>query len=237
MEERRECGGVEIADAGDDDIIRHVLRLVEGPHVLDGEGLQERLIPEDGMTVGMDQQVLIPEEIPDPAVGVVAVHMDLREDDLALLAEFLLGKGRMLQDVRQHPERLPQIARFDEQIHAGEIMGGEGVDGPAVAPDFLLDGAGRPRGGALEQHVLQEVGDAGAQVLPFAAQPAEDADFNRDQGLPAVLFPDHHQTVLERGAVQVRRGGGHGVCHPCLMRDQEAQQDRQTGTLTTRGDT
>jgi len=192
-----ECGPIQIAHAGEDDVVGDVLRAVVGAHVADREPLQQRLITEDRMAVRVHQQVLVPEQLLDAALRIVLVHLDLGDDHRPLLGEFLVGERRMLEDVRQHTQRVVEMPGLDEQVHAGEVVGGEGVDGTPVAPNLLINCACWARGGTLEDHVLQEMRDPGAEVAAFPAQPAEDAGLDRHQRLAVVLFPGHGQAVLK----------------------------------------
>ena len=64
-------------------------------------------------------------------------------------------------------------------VVAGVFLGGEGVELAADRIDRLSDILGRTGAGALEQHVLDEVGDAAALgrfVARAARQPDADAD-------------------------------------------------------------
>jgi hypothetical protein len=49
----------------------------------------------------------------------------------------------------------------DLDVVAGVFLGGDGVELPADRIDLLRDVLGRAVLGALEEHVLDEVGDAG----------------------------------------------------------------------------
>jgi hypothetical protein len=69
------------------------------------------------------------------------------------------------------------VEHFD--VVARVFLGGERVELSADGIDLLRDVFRRPRAGALEQHVLDEMGDAAAlgRFVPRAArQPDADAD-------------------------------------------------------------
>ena len=74
-------------------------------------------------------------------------------------------------------ERQVLVEHLD--VVAGVFLGGEGVELAADRVDRLGDVFGRPRRRALEEHVLDEMGDAAALgrfVARAARQPDADAD-------------------------------------------------------------
>ena len=104
-------------------------------------------------------QVPLP-DVADVAARGVGVHVHLL-DDHALLALDLVGiEARVAQHVDEHVER--DVACLGGALHvvAGELLAGERVELPADRVDLGCDvPCGRPALGALEEHVLGEVGD------------------------------------------------------------------------------
>ena len=119
------------------------------------------------------------EELVDEVVGRVLDHLDLFDDDLLLALDVFDAERRVADDVREdvHGER--QMLVEDLDVVAGVFFRGERVELAANRIDRLGDIFRRPRGGALEQHVLDEMRDAalvGAFVPRAARQPDADAD-------------------------------------------------------------
>ena len=85
----------------------------------------------------------------------------------------------MEDDVGEDVERQRQVLVEDLDVVAGVFLGGESVELAADRIDGLGDVLGAAAGGALEQHVLHEVGDAallGRLVPRSPGQPDADAD-------------------------------------------------------------
>ena len=91
---------------------------------------------------------------------LVVVHADLFDDDLLLHLEIIFAEAGP-QDVGEDVERRRQVLRQDRGVEDGVFLAGEGVvlgaDPVEVGVD-VEEGAAR---GALEDHVFEEVGDAG----------------------------------------------------------------------------
>jgi hypothetical protein len=64
------------------------------------------------------------------------------------------------RDRRGHRERGIYVLVEDLDVEADGLFAGEGVEIAADGVDLAGDLLGRARGGALEDHVLDEVGDA-----------------------------------------------------------------------------
>ena len=82
-------------------------------------------------------------------------------------------------DVGEDVEGERQVLVEHLDVVARVFLRGEGVELAADRVDGLRDVLGRPRRGALEEHVLDEVGDAaalGCFVARAARQPDADAD-------------------------------------------------------------
>ena len=98
----------------------------------------------------------------DEVARRVEVHVHLLDDD-ALLAVDLLGvEARVADHVDEHVERHVAGAGGALDVVARELLARERVELAADAVDLGRDRAcGGPPLGALEEHVLGEVGDSG----------------------------------------------------------------------------
>ena len=160
LDQRADLRMLEVADRGDDEVRRDVgvgevaaqRGLIEGRHRV---GLTENRPAE--RVIGPEPAG---EQLVDEVVGRVLDHLDLFEDDLLLALDLGGVEGRRGDQVREHVDGQRQmlVEHLDEV--AGVFLGGEGVEVPADRVDLLGDVFGGAGGGALEEHVLDEVGDA-----------------------------------------------------------------------------
>ena len=119
------------------------------------------------------------EELVDQIVRRVFHHLDLLDDHLLLPLDILGIEGRVEDDVGEHVERQRQMLVEHLDVVAGVLFGGEGVELAANRVDLLGDVLGGPGPSPLEQHVLDEVGNAatfGGLVPRTAGQPDTNAD-------------------------------------------------------------
>ena len=100
------------------------------------------------------------EMIEDDVVGRVLGLADLLQHHGALARQLLGIEGRVLQDVADDVDGERQIGRQDLGVIGRLLAGGIGVEMAAHRLDLLGDGAGRAALGALEGHMLQQMGDA-----------------------------------------------------------------------------
>ena len=104
------------------------------------------------------------EELVDQVVRRVLDHLDLFEDHLLLALDLVRRKCRTKHDVREQVDREREVLVEHLDVVAGVFLRGERVELAADGVDCLRDvlsGAGR---GALEEHVLDEVGDPAARL-------------------------------------------------------------------------
>ncbi len=176
-----------------------------------GDGLRraqdraaERLVLEEALGEDLVHQV----------VGVVLVHLDLFEDDALFAGEVVCVEDRVENEVRKYIECCCNMLVQDLDIEADGLFAGEGVeiaaDGVHLAGD-LLRGAG---GGALEYHVLDEVGDA-VDLGGLVAGAGTEPDAHRDRAQVRHGLGEDEQAIREDRPADVAgllRGGGHAGC-------------------------
>ena len=174
LQERDEAVVLEVPGRGDNDVPRRV-----GGPVVAGERAaadrgddlggadhrpSERVVAEDGLR----------EEVVHELLRRVLVHRDLLEHDLALLVD--LGEGGREDHVGHHLERRLDVVVGDARVDDGVLARGRGVQLRAHGVEGLRDLLRLEPPRALEQQVLDEVGDActvgslvaGADVDPEA---------------------------------------------------------------------
>ena len=136
--------------------------------------------PEDRPAERVPFPEMLREELVDEIVGRVLDHLDLFEDDLLLLVEILGREVRVHHDVGEQIDRGRQVLVEDLDVVAGVFLRRERVELAADRVDGLGDVLGRARAGPLEQHVLDEMGDAAAvdRLVPGPAR-QPDAEAHR----------------------------------------------------------
>ena len=140
----------------------------------------DRLRPaEDGPAQRMVLPETLRKQLVHEVIGRVLDHLDLLEDHLLLAFDVFDSERRIHHDVREDVdgERQMLVQHFD--VVARVFLCGESIQLTADGIDHLRDVFGRSRGGAFEQHVLDEMRDAsvfGAFMPRSPRQPDADAD-------------------------------------------------------------
>ena len=115
---------------------------------------------EDGTAERITLPELLGENLVDQVVRIVLVHLDLFEDDALLACDVFAGKGGMKDEVGEDVERGLSLLFKHLDVEADIFLAGEGIQVAAHAVDLAGDLLGGAGGGALEDHVLDKVGDA-----------------------------------------------------------------------------
>ena len=196
---------VDRAGGGHDDVRRHVAGVVEaaqrvGPGAADDlgaadDGPPERVIAEDGLA----------QDVEDLVLRVVLVHGDLLEHDLALLLELALVEARAPDHVGHRVERLGQMDVEHAGVQRGRLLAGARVELGAHRVEELVDLQRAVALRAPEEHVLDEVRQAGVgRVLGGRARADPEAERHGSHGVH-VLRDDPDARLQLRQAML----GGH----------------------------
>ena len=196
------------AHRAEDEPVVAVLALDEPQHVLAPEARHRLLRPEDVAAQRMAGEQHLLELVEDGVAGVVPPRVDLVDDDVALLGDLPLGKGRMEGDVgdqlHRAPEVLGQVGRRDPRF----LLGGVGVELGPDAVEPVQDVEGAPLRRPLEQRMLDEVREPilAIQLIP---RPCLDQQSAVPDVAP-VLEMHTPNAVRQRPRVKSRRVGRHG---------------------------
>ena len=170
--------------------------------------------------------VLLGEQLVDEIVGSVLDHLDLFEDHLLLALDLVDRKRRVQHQVRQDVEGPRQVLVHHLDVVAGVLLRRERVEVAAHRVELLRDLLRAAPLGALEEHVLDEVGDAallGVLVTGATSQPhAETHRADMRHGLG-----DEPDAVRERVVNDHRRGGSRA---PQAAAEAEKHRSYQSGT-------
>ena len=142
---------------------------------------------------------ILGEQLVDEVVGRVLDHLDLFEDDLLLALDVVGAERRVHHDVGQHLDGQRQVLVEHLDVVARVFLGGEGVHLPADRVDRLGDVLGAAGRGALEEHVLDEVGDA-ALLLRLVARAAREPHADADRAHVRHPLGEETETVRQHVA-------------------------------------
>ena len=193
---------VEVAGRGEDHVaaveavavVVEELVLVEAGHGLRGA--------EDGPAQRMVLPEALREELVDEDVGIVFVDLDLFKDHAALALDVGRGEDGIQHQVGEHVEGDGHMVGERLDVEADGFLAGEGVEVAADGVHFagdVLRGAGA---GALEEHVLDKVGDA-VGLGGLAAGAGLDPDAHGDGAQVIHALGQHDQAVRQYGAAKV----------------------------------
>ena len=187
------------------------------------------------------------EELVDQDVGIVFVDLDLFEDHAALALDVSGGEDGIEHQVGEHVEGDGHMVGQRLDVEADGFLAGEGVevaaDGVHLAGD-VLGGAGA---GALEEHVLDKVGDAvgfgglaagagldphahghGAQVVHALGQNDQAV---RQYGAAKISFGVHHHSIR----FDLQAEGTRVTCGRCSVREMRCGAGLDSGTRSCKG--
>ena len=157
---------VEVADDGDRRVARHVEHVVEVAHVLDRGRVEIFHAADRRVLVRADGVEGVVENFRQPAERlIVDSQPPLFLDDLALVLERRLVDAQRRHAIGFHPQHQRQVLRRHRLPEHGRVVVRVGVALPADARQHrrVLFGLDVLR--ALEHHVLEQMGKAGAAGL------------------------------------------------------------------------
>ena len=157
---------------------------------------------EDGLAERMALPEILHEDFMDQRVGIVLVHLDLFEDHAALAGDLLRGEDRVQHQVREHIERGRNVLVEHLDVEADGFLAGESVEIAADGVDFAGDALRGARLGPLENHVLDEVGDA-VQLGHFVTRTGAHPDPHSDGADVLHALGEHDEPAGEDSAADV----------------------------------
>src|ERR1017187_4374019 len=200
---------MEVAGGGKDHVARGkaVGVIVEdgGP----GEGGDSLDRAQDGAAEGVTLPEVLGKGFVDEIVGIILVHLDFFEDDAPLAGDVLWGEGGVEQEVGEKVKRWSNIFIQHFDIEADSLLPGEGVEVAADGVGFAGELLGGARGGAFEDHVLDEVGDA-IQVERLVAGAGGDPDAHGDGTDLGDRLGENEQAVAQASPANAAGGGWGG---------------------------
>jgi hypothetical protein len=197
-----------VASGGDDDVIgrKPILKTAKKGFATEiADGFRST---ENGTAEGMFRPKAAGENIVEEIFGIVQIHLDFFEDDLALFLNVVgvkLGtKDEIGDDVKGDGEMLVE----DLGVETDLLLGGKGVKHAADGIHFAGDVFGRTALGTLEDHMLEEMSQAvfgGGFATGTVANPDTDGD-----GADVLHgLGDDNESVGEDVAMNVARSRSH----------------------------
>jgi len=128
--------------------------------------------------------------------GIVVVQTHLLEHDLLFGLEETGLQAGVHADVHEHLDARHELARRQDRVIEGVVPRRPGVDTSADSLDLPLDESRRPCGRALEEHVLEIVGQP-QLARALVPGPRLHPELQRDDVAGAMLLDDHGNAVGE----------------------------------------
>ena len=146
----------------------HVVRDIALPVVGEERGAVGRgenvLVPDHWLAVRVLPERRREHRLPEAVLGIVLGHRDLAKDHVLLARDLVRGKRRMQDGVGEEVDRDLELLAREVDVVDGPVEGRVGVDVAAIRLDRRGDLPACAPGRALEEHVLQEMGQPRAEL-------------------------------------------------------------------------
>ena len=188
---------IHISDYNEREIVRNVARFVILHHLLLGELVIDFELADDRESIRMPLVGGGKKKQPGHAIRIIHAHGEFAPDDFLLFLIFFRRQGRIHHGVRQNVERRGDaiFRHVDPKNRAIERC--VGVDVSADVLDFLRDLIGRSGLGSLKEHVLENVGQARAQILILVDAPRGTQGLHTGHRSAAIFLHDDRQSVRQ----------------------------------------
>jgi len=165
--------------------------------------------PQDGFAERMIFPEVLGEDFVDEIIGIVFVHFNFFEDDAALAGNVLGSESWVQNQIGENFKSDGSVFVEYLDVEADAFLGGESVhvaaDGIYLAGDLF----GGAVGGSLENHVLDEVGDA-VCLRRFIARTGLEPDADGSRADVLHLLGDDGEAVGQHLAANVANFFYHG---------------------------
>ena len=169
----------DVAGGGDEKMVRSEPVLETGAQGIAFETANGFGRAKDWTAEGMVGPEAAGEDVMEQVFGIVHVHLDFFEDNLALFFDVVGIEFGTEDEIGKDIEGDGEMRVEDLGVEADLFLGGEGVEHATDGIHFAGDVFGGAAFGALEDHVLEEMGDA-VFGEGFAAGAVANPDANGD---------------------------------------------------------
>jgi len=198
----------DIASGGDDDMIgsKPILKAAKKGFAAEiADGFRST---ENGTAEGMFRPKAAGENVVEEIFGIVQIHLDFFEDDLAFLLHVVGVELGTKNEIGNHVKSDGEVLVEDLGIEADLFLGGEGVEHAADGIHFAGDIFGGTALGTLENHMLEKMSKA-VFGCGFAAGTVANPDADRDGADVQHSFGDDNESVRKDVAMDVARSRSH----------------------------
>ena len=178
-----------------DQVVGHVTRVVVTEEVVARQGGEHLPVADDGMTVAMLAERRGEQGLAQAVIRIVLTHVDLAQDNLAFPRHFLCRQRGVKHGVREDVDRDSSVLGGQIHVVNRSIKRRVRIDVPAMRLNGQRNLTAGTAGCALEQHVLQEMRQAGAEICPLVNAAGFHPDLNRGDGGGAVGLQQNRETV------------------------------------------
>ena len=180
-------------------VIRSVLAMVEIEDVLLLHFIVDVRITDNGIAVGAARVGRFEQTATRAATGVILVHIHFPKDNLFFLGHFVGRQRSVLHDVAKDVNGRVGTGVGRVNVKHRPVERCVSVHVTAGLLDFLINAAAAAGGGALEEHVLEHVSQAGAQPFAFVDAAGHAPRLGRDNRRAVIFANDDLQAVVQRG--------------------------------------
>ena len=199
------CAGFNVANHHKKHVVWGVALVIVGDDVLPLDLVEDVRIPNDGVAIGTACVGGLKEPTAASAAGIVLAHVHFTPNDIQFLDQFVGGDAGVLHDVAE-----------DINGHSGPGVGSVnmvncpverriGIHGPAGVLNLLIDSARSSGGCAFEQHVLENVREAGSQPFTFMNASGLAPRLRRNHRGAAVFLDDNREAIGQGGHMHSSR--------------------------------
>ena len=185
---------VHVAHADERQVVGCVAAVEVRQHLLLRKCLDRLRAAENAMAQRVRAEILSKKHFVDAISRHIAVAGDLVEDDVFFEVEVLLAKAGP-EYVAQQVQQAVLILRQNRAVEDGVLLGRERVVVGAHRVELAVDLQRVPPGCSLEDHVLQEMADAG-DLGCFVACASADEKTSRHRSSRFADLRDDSQTVI-----------------------------------------
>ena len=199
---------LQVAHGDEEDIVRGVFLVIITANVVRLEFIEDIRITDHGKAIRASGVCRFKQSAARAADGIVLAHVHFAADDIEFLRQLLRRQGCVLHDVAENVDGHAGAGVWDIDPIDGAVERGVGIH---VAPGFLhflIDARPRARGGAFEQHVFQDVRQAGAEPASLVNAAGHAPGLSCDDRRAVVLAHDDGQAVVERDGAGAGRTSG-----------------------------
>ncbi len=173
------------------------------------DGIETVAVADDRMAARVELEGGGEEQAGGGVVRIIEAHVDLAADDVLFLLEFTLRDDREEHQAAEAFEKDRQrVGRPVDEIH-GAVKAGVGVPMSASGLHGIGELIGIVIAGALEDHVLEEMRDAGAEVAVLVHRAGFHPELGGNHRRGGIRIKDQGEAVGQG----LDSGGGAGVFH------------------------